>query len=159
MSPDSADPNDLAALQRALHALPPPPAPRTLLPRVMAAAARLEEQRTRKNATTWFMWPRTLQAASVVALALLVAGAAWIWPNVRDLVGAPVSGALAAVWMHTISVAKSTVAVVSLTSIVWESFFQPIVRYLLVWIVLMSAACAAFGAALGRVALGGASHS
>jgi len=158
MNPESQDPTGLDAVQRALNELPPPRAPRTLLPRVMAAASALEEQRVRRDAPSP-IWPRTWRLASAAVLALVAAGAIWGWPDVRGVVGTPVAGALAGVWGWTVEIAWATAAVVSLTSIMWESFFQPLVPYLFVWIVLMSAACAAFGAVLGRVALGGASHS
>ena len=158
MERDNQDPTGVDAVQRALDDLPPPHAPRTLLPRVIAAASALEAERARANAARP-IWPRTWRLASIAALVLLAASAVWGWPDVGDVVGAPVAGALAGVWAWTVDVAWATAAVVSLTSILWNSFFQPLVPYLFVWIVLMSAACAAFGAALGRVALGGASHS
>ncbi len=52
--------------------------------------------------------------------------------------------------------AVSTAATVaSVTRIVWHALVQPFVGYLLVLILVMCAACATFGAALGRVVLGG----
>ena len=161
MRSDSPDRDDPLGVHRALNDLPAPRAPRTLLPRVMAAVAALEDERGRApaNVRTWFTWSLPSQAASVVALAALVIGVAWIWPSARDMAGPPLSGALGALWLRAAPVVNGASAAISLTSIVWEAFFQPIVHYLLAWIVVMTAACAAFGAAIGRVALGGASHS
>jgi hypothetical protein len=159
MRPDRPHESD-DALSRALGRLPVPSAPRTLLPRVMAAARAMERPAPRAAAApTWFMWPRTWQAASVVALAALVAGGVWLWPAAQTIVGASSSTVVSTLWMRVVDVAQAASDAASVSSIVWQAFFQPIVRYVLVWIVIMSAACATFGAALGRVALGGASHS
>jgi hypothetical protein len=157
MTADKPDREDL--VHHALSGLPSPRAPRTLLPRVMAAAASMEAERSRPKAATWFTWRREWQAASIAALMLLVAGAAWIWPAASAIADAPLTDAASAFWSEAITVGVSAADAASVTSIVWDSFVRPFVPYLFVWIVLMSAACAGFGAALGRVALGGASHS
>jgi hypothetical protein len=66
------DPLDLdRRLDRELNELPRPRAPLTLLPRVLAATA----MRAPAPATGWLTWPRSWQAASIAALAALVAGA------------------------------------------------------------------------------------
>jgi hypothetical protein len=146
------DPND--AVHRALRQLPHPRAPHTLLPRVMAAVGE------RQAAQTWFTWPLAWRLASVAALALVVAGAVWIWPSAHGGVSAVLSsGPALALWRYAASAVDSVIVAAGVTSIVWQTFMEPIVGYLLVWIVLMSAACAGFAAMLGRVALGGASHS
>jgi len=67
-----------AAIDRALRALPPPRAPRTLLPRVMAAVAR--ERARPWYSRAWLAWPRRWQAASIAALAVPGAGAVWLSP-------------------------------------------------------------------------------
>jgi len=66
------------ALGRALRQLPLARAPRTLLPRVLAATARLAPRPWYTRA--WFTWPRVWQASSVAALAVLVAGAVLVSP-------------------------------------------------------------------------------
>ncbi len=53
-------------------------------------------------------------------------------------------------------VAESTA--VRFAAIVWSTYLQPVAGYLVVWMVMMSAACALVASTLGRVALGGASH-
>ena len=67
------DPADLD-LDRALTELPRPRAPRTLLPRVMAAAA----QPAAPPATGWFTWPRAWQGASIAAALALTALIGWL---------------------------------------------------------------------------------
>jgi len=157
-------------VHRALRALPPPRAPHTLLPRIMAAVADRQTADLRQGSIgqvpaagqaprTWFAWPLVWQAGSFAALLLLSAGIAWIWPAAWNVVSS--SSALA--WHFAapriLNIVADASAVVTFGSIVWDVFFQPVVTYLMVWIVLMSIACTAFGAALGRVALGGASQS
>jgi hypothetical protein len=55
--------------------------------------------------------------------------------------------------------ASKAAAVVNVTRIVWHAFVQPLVGYVLVLVLVMCAACATFGAALGRVALGEVSQT
>jgi hypothetical protein len=54
---------------------------------------------------------------------------------------------------------NTAAAAANVTRIVWHGLVQPLVGYLLVLILVMCAACATFGAALGRVALGGVSQT
>src|SRR5262245_28543971 len=56
---------------RALRRLPTPQAPATLLPRVLAAAARLS--RRPWYSRTWFTWPAPLRVGSVITAALVMA--------------------------------------------------------------------------------------
>ena len=44
---------------------------------------------------------------------------------------------------------------VNVIRIVWHALLQPLVVYVLMIVLVMCAACATFGAALGRVVLGG----
>ena len=142
-------------VHRALRRLPNLRAPHTLLPRVMAAIAEREAA-----ARTWFTRPLAWQVASVAALVVLGAGIALVWPNAHAIVSTAMSsGPATYVRNHFAHAVDSIVTASSVTSIIWDAFLQPIVGYLLAWIVLRSAACAGFAAALGRVALGGASHS
>jgi hypothetical protein len=146
-------------VHRALKALPAPRAPRTLLPRVMAA---VDDRRAllagRPAPGTWFTWPVTWQAASVAALLVLAAGIVWVWPAAWEAAGTSAARAWTFLEPRMVSAAASAAAVVRVIAIVWQAFVQPVVGYVLVWIVVMSGACAACVAALGRVALGGASH-
>ena len=76
------------------------------------------------------------------------------------MVGPPLSGALGALWLRAAPVVNGDVGGNQPdVHRLGERSFSRSSSYLLAWIVVMTAACAAFGAAIGRVALGGASHS
>jgi hypothetical protein len=152
------DPREDETLHRSLRALPAPKAPDTLLPRVMAAVAAADARPSAQAPGTWLTWPLAWQAASIAALAMLVAGLVWIAPSARDAVDASTPGVVSAMGTRIAGAVDGIGAAVRVCSIVWSTYLQPVVGYVLVWIVMMSAACAAFGAALGRVALGGVSH-
>lgn len=153
---DSRDREDV--VHRALRALPTPRAPGTLLPRVMAAVRQREEARP-APARTWFTWPWWAQTASATALLAVVAGILWIWPAMWDASAGSAGAAWQWVQPRAFRTATAISATVRVLIVLWESLLQPLALYALVWIVVMAAACAAFGAAIGRVALGGASHS
>jgi hypothetical protein len=157
---DPRNPDEV--VHRALRRLPTPRAPSTLAPRVMTAIADRDRAPLHDSRPwTWFTWPLVWKAASIAALVVLAAGLAWLQPRAGayGILDGSLSAAAAAAGARIVALRETAAAVVSVTSIVWEAFLQPIVGYVLVWIVLMSAACAAFGAAVGRVALGGPSHS
>jgi hypothetical protein len=150
-------------VHRALRALPPARAPQTLLPRIMAAVADRQPADLRRPparpARTWFTWPLLWQAASIAALLLLSSGIVWAWPAAWNVVSSSSGMAWSFAAPRVLNLIANASAAVTFGSIVWGVFLQPVVGYLMVWIVLMSVACTALGAALGRVALGGASHS
>jgi hypothetical protein len=138
----------------ALTALPAPRAPRSLLPRVMAAVA---QPRRPWYERAWMTWPVGWQAASLMA----VAGAAWTlvasWPALAaagDVASAAaVSSAAPAVRLMDAAVAAlSTVAVL-------HRALAPALAVAAALVLTMSATCALAGAALARMALGGASRS
>lgn len=129
----------------ALRRLPLPSAPRTLLPRVMAAVAAAQPR-------TWFTWPLAWQAASVAALVLLAAGVSAAWPAVLTLVDGVVVNPFAGATGRAASVARGISAIAEAATIVWTALLQPVVPYLLLWLLVMSAACVGFGAALSRIA-------
>ena len=155
-------------VHQALRALPSPRAPQALLPRIMAAVADQQSAHVRQGdsgqpaarpARTWFTWPLLWQAASIAALLLLTSGIVWIWPATWNVVSSYSVMAWSFAAPRVLHLLADASAVVTFGSIVWDVFLQPVVTYLMAWIVLMSVACTALGAALGRVALGGASHS
>ena len=75
---DPADSTELERLlDRELKGLPAPQAPRTLLPRVMEAAAR--GQVPAAPATGWSTWSPAWQAASIAVLLLMVATVSWLF--------------------------------------------------------------------------------
>jgi hypothetical protein len=154
----SIDPAELERLtDRALSRLPPPTAPRALLPRVMAAV----EIAARRPwyARAWRTWPPAWQAASAAAVLVVVAVAALIAPGVYAtaldgwaLIAEPPA------WLE--GAARTARAAWEGSRTVWRVLIEPVAGYLAVFVLVMSAACIAFGAALDRVvALGGASES
>ena len=156
-------PGDLEdVVDRALRELPVPRAPRTLLPRVMAA---VEGEHTATapvrapRAQPWVTWPLAWQVASVAVVVALGLGAARLWPLASSVVAlaAPTlaGDALPRISAVAADAVSTAATVASVTRIVWHALVQPFVGYLLVLILLMCAACATFGAALGRVVLGG----
>ena len=128
-----------AQLDRELAALPRPRAPRTLLPRVLAATV---DRPPLPAATGWLTWPLGWRIASGVPLLALIAG---IWM----LVTSPPTGISEAA--HTAGQA-ATVA-----RVLWDVMAQPLATYLFVLGISLAFACALAWAAL-EAALGGASH-
>lgn len=109
-----------------LRRLPPPLAPDTLLPRVLAAVD--EWARRPWYTRAWFTWPAGWQAASIAAL-VLVAVAAWMLPP------AP----------------PSLVVTGNAGRVLWRTIVEPFLAYAFGIVVLMCLACAAFGVALTYV--------
>jgi hypothetical protein len=134
------DPVDLdERLDRELGELPLPRAPRTLLPRVLAATV---HQGTPAKATGWSTWALEWRIASVAALAVLAT-------VVSMLLAAP---------PKSVSQATETAGeVATVVRVLWEVMLQPVVTYLFVLGVSLALACAVAWAALDA-ALGGASH-
>lgn len=127
------------ALGRALQALPPPRAPRSLAPRVMAAVA--ARQAAPVEGRTWFTWPVWAQLASALVFVALVAVSAMAWPSVEaalSRVGTPES--------------------VRVVSIFFRAVWQPLASWVLLGLTATVLFCATLGALLSRVALGGSSR-
>ena len=121
-----------------LKALPPPRAPRTLLPRVMAAVA----VSTRPwYARAWVTWPRGLQVASAAVFVLAVAGA-WMWGP------AAVASVSVPGWIGEIA---------TLARVLRDVLFAPIAIYFAALAIAAALAGSALWAAVNRLALGGAS--
>jgi hypothetical protein len=126
------------SLGRALRAMPPARAPRTLAPRVMAAVhARMAAPVDR----TWFTWPVWAQIASVIGFVALVASVAVAWPSVEAVASRATS-------LETVRVA----------SVLFRAIWQPLASWLVVGLTVTALLCATLGALLTRVALGGASR-
>lgn len=156
-------PGDLEdVVDRALKELPAPRAPRTLLPRVMAAieSGRVEPVPASPPRTRpWVTWPLAWQVASIAVVIALGMGVVRLWPlaaSVAALSATTLTGdalpQMGAVAAETVTTAAT---VANATRIVWHGLVQPFVGYVLILILVMCAACATFGAALGRVVLGG----
>jgi len=127
-------------LDRELKGLPAPQAPRSLLPRVMAAAA--QGQVAAAPATGWSTWSPAWQATSIAVLLLMVATVSWLFsaPPARVVESTRTAGEVAAVMR-----------------VFWDVLLQPVATYIFVLGLSLALACAAAWAAL-ELALGGASH-
>jgi hypothetical protein len=146
------NPDDLERLvDGALKRLPAPPAPGTLLPRVLAATVRRAPAPWYSR--PWTTWPLVCQAASVVAVAALVAGLGLL----RHVLGQPAialaSPAGAADLRLLAAAAESTRQASTLVRVCWQVLLAPVAFWLLVLTMSLSLACAAAWAALERLAL------
>ena len=147
------DPADLADfVERELSQLPPPRAPRTLLPRVLAAA---QEWSSRPWYTrAWFTWPLAWQVVSVAALAALVAGTALLIPTAQAAAHGPLSEITSRVVDTAASSTHRVDALFNTGRVLWRVVLEPLAAYAFVLVLLMCATCAAFGTALNRLAVG-----
>jgi hypothetical protein len=115
-----------ARIDRELRRLPAPPAPHTLLPRVLAAVDAWA--RRPWYARAWFTWPAGWQAASILAVVLAAIGL-WMLPPPPP----------------------SLVVTTNAGRVLWRTMVEPFLMYAFGIVVLMCLACAAFGAALSYV--------
>jgi hypothetical protein len=132
------DPVDFDELDQALRDLPLPPAPRTLLPRVLAATVNNPAARP----TGWLTWPLAWQAASVAVVLLTVAGG-WV------VAATPPE--------QVTEAAGAATEVATLLRVFWDVMFQPVATYIFILGISLALACALAWAAL-EAALGGASR-
>ena len=134
------DPADIdSRLDHELRELPMPRAPRTLLPRVLAATV---ERAPRAAATGWFTWPVAWRIAALVLVAAITAG---------------VSVLLSSPPQRLSNAAETAGEVATVARVLWQVMAQPIASYLFVLGVSLTLACALAWAAL-EAALGEASH-
>ena len=152
MSIDPRDDRDV--VHRALRQLPQPRAPRSLAPRVMAAIAAADARSAKPTARPWLSWPMEWRLASLVAFLLAGSAVAWFWPGLEAAAWTIASRGLIAIEVRVAALSPGAGALTRLMVITWETFVQPLMWIALVWIVMMTAACAAFATALERVALG-----
>ena len=162
MQPD--DLKDFDDLDRlvggALDGLPPPRAPRSLLPRVMAALeANQAAHRPAPRARPWLAWPLGWQVASIAFVMAMTIGVWRLWPETVSQVAWFTPLSVAEVSTELTSVGNTAAAVVGAARTVWHAVVQPFVFYMLALVLAMCAACAAFGAALGRVVFEGVAQS
>lgn len=151
-------PDELARLvDRELKRLPAPRAPETLLPRVMTAVRQLP---ARTGAIGWwYRWPVAVRALSAAASVAVLAGLWWFWPVLHAQAAGVLATSAGARFSVVLDVFRQASAISTALDALWRTVLQPLSWVLLPLVLLMWAACAAFGAALGRVALGGATHS
>jgi hypothetical protein len=136
-----------------LKRLPTPRAPRTLLPRVLAAAA--AQQQHARPARGWSLWPRGWQfAGGVVAAALLVGLwklAAFAQPVIAQLVS--IDG-----FDRAASFTRSADEAATVVRVLWEVLLQPVATYVSILAITFALACALLWTAVERLAPGGASQ-
>lgn len=152
MTPDELE----RTTDRQLRALPLPHAPHTLLPRVMEAVRLLAGRPW--YARTWFTWPLAGQMLSAGVVLSIVLGFWIVSPVLQVFIDGLMARASAGVLAPFSGAIDQGHRALVATRIVWQAG-QPIVSVLLVPVLLMFAACAAFATALERVALGGTSRS
>ena len=136
-----------------LKQLPTPRAPRTLLPRVLAATAAQEQHA--KPASGWAMWPRGWQFAGGVAATVLIVG---IWrlvsfaqPYIADVL--PFGG-----FDRAASFTRNADEAAAVVRVLWEVLLQPVATYVSVLAISLVLACALLWTAVERLAPGGASQ-
>jgi hypothetical protein len=144
------DPADLERLvDRELRALPPARAPRTLLPRVMAA---VDAARRPWYARAWLTWPAAWQAVSVVALMAAVAGGAMLLPTLQQAMTALTF--VADVKGDVADRARDVEVATTAVRVLWNALLAPVVPYAFGLVLLMCVACAVFGTALNHLVFG-----
>ena len=152
------DPSELERrIDRDLRRLPAPTAPATFLPRVLLAARLLASRPWYQRA--WRTWPGAWQAVSAAALLSVLVGVGVLLPTLQGEVMGAILRTAGGLWQ---GVAERTAGLrvgLGTLDVLWRALVQPVVAYLLALLVIMWAACAAFGVALSRVAFGEATHS
>ena len=142
---------------RRLRALPVPRAPRTLLPRILAAARAWSDRPW--YAREWFTWPIGWQIGSLALLAASLSAAVVVIPAAQMMLVSAASS-----WSGTIAIdvpqlAESLQISTSAMGVIWRALVQPFLPYVFVIVVLMCGACASVVLALNRVVFGRALHS
>jgi hypothetical protein len=145
------EPVDLERLiDRELRALPPPRAPRSLLPRVMAAVGDRAQRPWYTRA--WLQWPVGWQLASAFVLIGVVATGSVLLPQLRDAVMALTF--VANVRGDVAESAREVEVATTAVRVVWRTLLAPVVPWAFALITLMCAACAVFGTALNHLVFG-----
>ena len=145
------DRDDLERLiDRELRALPPPQAPRGLLPRIMTA---VEDRAQRPwHTRAWLQWPVGWQLASALVLLGVVASGSVLLPQLRDAVMALTF--VANVRGDVAESAREVEVATTAVRVVWRTLLAPVVPWAFGLITLMCAACAVFGTALNHLVFG-----
>ena len=140
-------------IDRTLRRFPAPPAPHTLLPRVLAAVQEWSQRPWYSRA--WFTWPIGGQIISAAALILVVIGGAFLTMSAQATIDQTVGRLLSGV----MPVAQQAEAMFNAARVVWHAVVEPLAVYAFAVVAVMFLACVAFGTALSHVAFGRAVHS
>jgi hypothetical protein len=148
------DPHDLERLiDRELKSLPPPQAPVTLLPRVIAAAALRARPWYRRE---WTAWPVAARAAALMAAVAFIAAAFWWLPVVH----APEAAGRVVAWTARAASAIRLADAVALTlGTVIRTLVAPFVLYGIALLCLLCAMAAGVASVVKHSTVGGVSHS
>lgn len=147
------NPRDLEHLVDAeLKRLPARRAPRTLLPRVLAATAAQEHRQPAKG---WSVWPRAWQLAAAGIAAVVLAG---VW-RLMSFAGPYLAPLLSnSGFDRTASVTRRADDIAVIVRVLWEMLIQPAATYVSILAISLALACALLWSAVERLAPGGASH-
>lgn len=148
------NPIDLERLVDAeLKRLPTPRAPRTLLPRVLAAAA--AQPQSAQSDGGWMAWPRAWQLWGAIAAAVVLVG---IWRLAA--VAEPFIAALlpSAGLGHAAALTRGADDAVTVVRVLWDVLLQPVATYVSILAISLALACALLWSAVERLAPGGASQ-
>ena len=135
-----------------LKRLPTPQAPRTLLPRVLAATA---AQPHPQPARGWAVWPRGWQFAGGTVTAVLLIGIWKLLAFSRPLLDQLFPGAGSA---GASSFTRNADDAATVVRVLWDVVLQPVATYVAVLAISFALACALLWSAVERLAPGGASQ-
>jgi hypothetical protein len=135
-----------------LRQLPMPRAPRTLLPRVMAAT----QQWARRPwyARAWFTWPPGWQVASIAVLCVIGVWAVMLVPTIEGAAARIATAYIANTGGGLVGAGGRLEATMNAVVILWRAIVRPVAPYVFAFAALMCGACAVFAAALNHVAFG-----
>lgn len=158
MTSDPRDERDLErVIDRALQALPPPPAPGTLLPRVMRAVRAVEVSSTTNQPWLARGWQWQLASVALGMLAIVAVAGAWTWAS--SAVATVLPGAVA----ESDGGISRTVATMGdlahAFELVWRAVVAPVAKGLFAVTAALALLCAFCVTAVNRLALGGATRS
>jgi hypothetical protein len=135
-----------------LKRLPTPPAPRTLLPRVLAATAAQPQVYAARG---WTTWSRVWQFAGGLVAAVFIFGlwklAVFVQPIAADVLPALGLGRAAAV-------TRGADEAATVVRVLWDVMLQPVATYLSILAVSFALACALLWTAVERLTPGGVSQ-
>jgi hypothetical protein len=143
-------------VSRHFRALPMPRAPRTLLPRVLAAARAWSERPW--YAREWLSWPLIWQLGSVALLLLTVVGGTVAVPAVQSFIAAAASSIGSSIQIDLPRLTGGVDVSANALRVIWHALVQPFLPYAFVVVVLMCGACATVVFVLNRVVFGRALH-
>lgn len=142
---------------RHLRALTAPSAPRTLLPRVLAAARAWSERPWYRR--EWLTWPLGWQLGSAALLLLSMVGGFGLMPAIQSLIADATASFASMIEFDLPRFAAGLHVSASAIRVIWRALVQPFLPYAFVLVALMSAASATVAIALNRVMFGRALHS